>query len=491
MKARDEEVITGAGRFLLLWIRRRPAGRHLRRTAVCCLCLLALIISFDSSPGSVTARNKTVTVKVSSNSSLGELIKTMGYSLEGKNVAAFLKDFTRLNEDIKSLSGIPRGTLVRIPLRNLVPLGRKKITEANDQRVERKKGQHGDRGTSGDDLVLRNLSTLLLALTDVTRIKSDGVMVLSTDNKAELSVDTASFPLVELADKRVIMLDYRGTLPAELKDIIEISWPEYRVVSCHGIKNLKGSVSALLDSIGYSAFGSGKVIMWDTAKVELLPDFVVMKTGEDVLNTEIAAVSIVQPGEYGIPEEFREWARNKGVRILELYTREPHLLRAKAHAVSLEEKDVESLSERFLTLLAYTVKKGETFSFGGKGGYRFAMKTDMSFREKGKVKAIQFATLPEPQLRFAERKGVEMLSIDPRSGRTAALREIMDFVSVSYSERPEKTSLVITPKKAKYRLFAPGILVRSRKGTFFLTEAGADASLLGSLVGKDVRLVTF
>lgn len=492
MKACDNEFIARAERKpLLLRMRRGLDGRGLHWIVVCSLCLLSLILSFDSSPGSVQRMNGVVAVRAGANSSLGELIRTSGYSLEDKNVEAFLKDFARLNEDVKSLSWIPQGTLVRIPLKNLVPLRLKTVAEGSVARVEKKKRRLGSRGAAGDDLVLRNLSTVLLALTDVVRIKSDGVTVLSSDSKTELSVDTASFPMVELADKRVIMLDYRGTLPAELKDIIEVSWPEYRVISCRGIKHLKSSVSALLDTIGYSAFGSGRVIIVDTAKVELHPDFVVMKMGEDVLNAEIAAVSIVQPGEQGIPEEFKEWARNKGVRILDLYTEEPHLSKVKAQTVSLEERNVESLSERFLALLSYPVKRGETFTFSGKSGYRFAMRTDMSFREKNKVKAIQFSSVPEPQLRFAERRGIDVLSIDPRGGRAAVLKEIMGFVSLPYSERPEKTSQVITPRKAKYRLFVPGILVRSRKGTFFFTEAAAEEYLLSSLIRRDIRLVTF
>ncbi|MGD1075915.1 MAG: hypothetical protein ABR903_07545, partial [Thermodesulfovibrionales bacterium] len=89
--------------------------------------------------------------------------------------------------------------------------------------------------------MLRNLGTLLYALTDVSSVKSSGVKVFSLGEKNEISLNTSAFPLVELPDKTVIMLDYRGILPEELKDIIEVSWPEYRIVTGHGIQNLKGS----------------------------------------------------------------------------------------------------------------------------------------------------------------------------------------------------------------------------------------------------------
>jgi hypothetical protein len=381
--------------------------------------------------------------------------------------------------------------VVRIPLRNLTASRPKRAAGKGVAGSERKKRQRGERRLAGEDLVLRNLITLLFSLRDVAGVKSSGVKILSVDERAELSLDTSSFPMVELADKSVIVLDYRGVLSEELKEIIEVSWPDYRVVSCRGMKDLKNSVGALLDSIGYSSFSNSRVTLWDTGRIELLPDFVVMKMDDDILSAEIVAINIVKPGEYGTPQEFKDWAGDKGVRIVELHTKEPPLVKAKAQTVSIKERQIETFSERFLRLFVHNVKRGESFNFSERDGYRFAMRTDISFRDKNRVKAIQFSKVPTPYLKYARKHGIEVLSLNPADERTEVLKKMLALVSLGYKEKPEVTSSVITPKKTKYRLFAPGILVRSRRDLLFLAESGADERLLSSLMDSRVKLVTF
>ncbi|HWR58987.1 MAG TPA: hypothetical protein VN328_08885 [Thermodesulfovibrionales bacterium] len=432
-------------------------------------------------------RNEIVTVKAARNAPLSDLIMSQGYYLEDKDVGEFLKDFSRLNENLKGFSMISRGTVVRIPLGYLRPLHPKSAA----REISKGKKQPSQRGPGDEDLVLRNLKTLMFSLAHGAIVKSERIKVLSAGANAELSLEPSSFPMVEIAGKHVIILDYRGALSEELKGIIEVLWPEYKVISCRSMKDLKESVGKLLDSMGYEIFDSGRVVLWDAARVELLPDFLVVKKNSDILNTELTAINILKPGEYGTSQEFKEWARSKGLRILELYTKEPHLVKAKAQTVSIREGQLEAFSERFLKLLSYHVSKGESFIVSEGEGYRFTLRTDISVRDRNKVRAVQFSKVPETYLEYARRQGLGLISLNPMDDRTDALKKMLALLSLDYSEEPEMTSLAITPREIKYRLFAPGILVRSKGDLLFFMKPGMNEKLLSILIDSNVKLVAF
>jgi hypothetical protein len=448
---------------------------------------LAAPISADSPPA-----QKALTVKTAKNTSISELIKSLGYSLDDRNIQEFLRDFMQMNKDIKSLSVIPKGTAVKMPL--------KWLTEKSPKMAMRKKRGPSKRKEEkerplqrvrSDEIVLRNLGTLLYALTEVSSFTSKGVKVFSLGDKNEISLDTSAFPLVELPDKTMIVLDYRGILPEELKDVIEVTWPEYRIVSGHGIQGLKSSIAELLNAVGYSSFNDSTVVFGGKAKIELRPDFVVKKVSDDIFSGEIIAVSIVTPNEYKLPDAFKEWAGKEGIRIVELFLREPPLFRELAEVQALPERDLKMLSQSFLALLGFPVKRGETLRISGDKDYEFTMKTDVTVVEHNTVKAIQFSEVPSAVDRYAKSRGFDVLSISPNEERWTVLRKIMGFLSLNYTDNPEKTASYITPRKAKYRLSMPGTLVRSKKGLFFFTDTDTDVDVFSSLMDDHVKLIRF
>ena len=71
-----------------------------------------------------SARENVLSVRLKSDISLYELITKSGYNIADEDVAAFLAEFTRLNEDIKSISSIKKGTTIKLPLQKLKKAGK-------------------------------------------------------------------------------------------------------------------------------------------------------------------------------------------------------------------------------------------------------------------------------------------------------------------------------------------------------------------------------
>ncbi len=83
----------------------------------CIAALVSTIISRGREPEVQT--DKQLTLITTKDISLSELIKSSGYDLDDKDIGLFLRDFISLNGNIKRLSVIPKGTTVRLPLKNL------------------------------------------------------------------------------------------------------------------------------------------------------------------------------------------------------------------------------------------------------------------------------------------------------------------------------------------------------------------------------------
>jgi hypothetical protein len=487
-------------------------------------CVYPLLISepLYATPAS----GRVLTIKTSQETSLADLITSSGYSLDDKDIEEFLKDFVGLNKDLKGFNVIPKGTLVKLPLGKLAASGSKpalrgereatkgkgeepsrkqqekevrtrykerKMEEPRREQREKEVRPHYKERKMDAALVLKNMRTLLFALTDVRAVTSDGVRVLSSSGNTEISLDTSSFPLMKLADERVILLDYRGILPEEVKDIIELSWPEYRVFSNHGNRDLKGSVSDLLDTLGYTSYRNGRITVGGIPRVDILPDIVTTRVSSDLMDTEIIAVNIVKRDEFGVPPEMSEWLRGKGVRIIELFQSNSPLSRPRAKTVSLSDLDVRTFSERFLNLLGFSVMKGDSLRISDRKEYALRIRTDMTVKLKNQkgTKAIRFSETPEAYLAYAKKHGVALLSLDQHAGKDEVLRKMMDFFSLEYLERPERTTAYITPRKTKYRISMPGFLVKSRKGPFFFTATAIDKDLYRFLMNERVTLVQF
>jgi general secretion pathway protein A len=83
----------------------------------CIAALVSTIITRGREPEVQT--DKQLTLITTKDISLSELIKSSGYDLDDKDIGLFLRDFISLNGNIKRLSVIPKGTTVRLPLKNL------------------------------------------------------------------------------------------------------------------------------------------------------------------------------------------------------------------------------------------------------------------------------------------------------------------------------------------------------------------------------------
>lgn len=446
---------------------------------------------------------KTLVLKIDKDISLEDLISSSGYSLEDENTPFLLKDFMRLNTSIKSISLLKKGTVIRLPLKYLKRIGGQTgktqastaIKRGKKKTFRRKEIEKTtvDAFTLDKSLILGNIKTLFQALGDNISIETEGLKIFDIGEKSELSLDKTFFPLIDLHNEHILLFDYKGILSGDLKDLLEISWPEFRIVSYKEGLDLKNLLYVLLSESGYSVIKSEKLVVGGKSQIEYYPDFLVFRENDDLMESQFFFVSIIDHNANKTPDSLITWLNNRGIRLVELSNQDTEQyinLTSKTSRVDNVTSNKE-FAESILTLLKYDFSRDKTIDISRRKEFFFKLKADLSINLGYRTKVLEFSVISEHEMSYAKKMGLDIFYISPDEEKGGIIRKIMALLSLEFSNMPKTTSHYITPKNVRYRLFLPGVYATSRYGAFFLTDSELENNLLESIVNEKITIVKF
>lgn len=447
-------------------------------------CLKAYIILIVLTiPISINAKSQDfITVKVERDSSLVDLIRSSGYELDDKKITPFLEEFIGLNEGIKSIRLIQKGAVIKIPTKYLKTRTRPAIKAV---KREPRKAKPSDT-IEENNMLLLNIKKLFDQLGEVISVKSGKTMVFPVTERASISIDTDYFPLLELSNNRLILIDLKKRLHDDIKDIIEIYWPEYTVVSS---RDFKGIVNQVLESIDYSCLDDGRVIIGDEMQVEIKADCIIMNKDKDIMENDITILSIIKENEFGLPEKFLKWAKDSGIRIIDITMKKQPEFHKEARFLNLPEQK-EKLIEGLLNFLGYETKRNVGLVLNDGRNYKLSLSADIALKFGKRTKLIDLSGLPQHVINILKRHGIDMMRIELGEDSKEIILDILDFLSINYEKRPEVVSSMITPEKAKYRIKAPGIIVKSKRGNLLLSDYH-NVELLRGIISNKLTLIKY
>lgn len=430
-------------------------------------------------PISINAKSQDfISVKAERELSLMDLIRSSGYELDDEKVTPFLEEFINLNEGIKSIRLIQKGNVIKLPTKYLKMRAKPAVKRERKAKPSNVKEEI--------NILLHKVENFFDQLGEVISIKSGKTVVFPVTDKASLSIDTDYFPILELSDHRLILFDFKKKLPDDIKDIIEIYWPEYTVASSRDFKRI---VSQVLESINYSCLDDGRVIIGDEMQIEIKADCIIMNNDKDIMENEITILSIIKEDELGLPEKFLKWAKDSGIRIINITTKDQPKVSEEAKFFSLPPQK-EKLIERLLSSLGYETKRNVGLVLNDGRNYKLSLSADIALKFGTRTKLFELSGLPQHVINILRRHGIDMISIKLDEDDRKTIIDILDFLSINYEKHPESVSLMITPRKAKYRVKVPGIVVKSKRGNLLLSDYH-NAELLRSLINNRLTLIKY
>jgi hypothetical protein len=450
-----------------------------------------------------SSTGKVLSIRLEHDISLNNLITKSGYKIDDEDVLSFLTEFSNMNEGIKSISVLKKGALVKLPLKNLTKVAKstvktKKKTElkAVKKRKRRQKAKKAPeiKGSGIDRaMILRNIKTLSYSLDENIFVETGGLKVFTVSGRSEISFDTSFFPVIALSKGHILVLDYKGILPEEIKNIVEVSWPEYRFVNTRGLVDLNKIIRPLLDAMGYYVHSNKKIIVGGRTQIEYLADFVIFKKDRDIIDSRITIIGIVGVNEYATPERLVSWLKEKDIKLIELsYDETKKTYNEVANIMHTDStKDAQEFTETLLSLMGYKFTRDKVLSISDRKEYKYNLKADLSINLGYRTKVVEFAELSDYEINYAKKRGFDVVCIKPSDERKIIVNQIMSLLSLNYKNSSRRNSSYITPKRVKYRLLSPGIFVNSKNGPLFITDSKLDQDLLKQIIAEKYTILTY
>jgi hypothetical protein len=441
------------------------------------------------------------------------LIKKSGYVLDQQDVVSFLADFLPLNPGIKSISFFRKGTVLKIPLKVLkkdkkISTVERVSTERQQKRkkpvkkeekevrtrteIRKEKAYRRSRSIKKSE-VINNIKILSDFLDSEILLETEGFKVFDINDASELALDTSYFPVIKVSEQRAVVLDYMGILPEEIKEIVELAWPEYRVVRNGGRLDLKDVVDALLSEMGYNIQRDKKIIIGGSTQIEYMSDFLIFRKNDELLNVEIVLIGIIDRSGYASPEILRKWLKERDIKLLELAPLDREIdYTGRAKSILIDpDKDSREFTETVLSLLGVDFLKDNVIRLSGRKEYSYNLRADLSIKLGNKIKIIEFAELSPYEMRYARKRGFDIASIGKGDSRESIISKITNLLSLDYKNSPLLNSAYLTPDQVKYRLRSPGIIVNSKKGPLFFTDSYLSSRMLEHLVSDKYTIIVF
>lgn len=468
-----------------------------------CLLLLFFGVHTSAAVSQNAPDNRVLLLHLKQDISLNDLIRVEGYQINDEDVVQFLVKFNELNPQIKSISGIKRGVSVRMPV-NLLKRRESSslLTESKMQpRMPKKsnlpKAIQAGRSDNADSKIdtpflMSSMKKLFSSLGDEVTVEYNGFTYFPLSEKSDVSFDKSLFPIITLNNKNNLVVDYTGSFPLEIIDLVEVAWPEYRIISSQGKMGLRSLISVLLRASGYLFDENSRMISGGQSQVEYFTDFLVHGSN-NTMSPEISLISVLDRNEFMTPPEVVSWFMKNDIRIIELAeTEKKHFNKNQGQFIKIPENStIKAFTESTLLLAGYQFSRDKKISLGNRKEIQYNLNADLMIDMGYKKKVIEFSGISDQDVQYIKKMGVDIAVIEPWEKRRDLLKKIFSLLSLNSSDNPKKNASILNPRKTRYRLFVPGFAVATVKGVFFMTDAEIASELTETIMKEGISIVKF
>jgi LysM repeat protein len=150
-------------------------------------------------------------------------------------------------------------------------------------------------------------------------LSASGILSLPYASGGNVTIDNSVFPLLELSSGKNLILDVDGRMPAEWKERIEERWPDYDVVGLPRKETYPEFLHAILAAGGFHSVSRKEPVTFgNTTRVSILPDLLVIKTPESLLDGNLYLVNALEDAKDSLPADIRALAESHRITVVEL-----------------------------------------------------------------------------------------------------------------------------------------------------------------------------
>ena len=320
--------------------------------------------------------------------------------------------------------------------------------------------------------------------------------------ESRITIDTNTFPILQLTSEKRLIMDYGGDLPPDLVDLVQFEPGNYEVVTLNEHENMRSVLDKLFDAAGYFSVDKSRnpLVVGDQVQFEISGDWVIYR---DEFMEDIMVVNVIEKGDQPVDGQLKNSADSFGVEMIDLYMTEegetapvPALVESSDCPGDIPVIDVSNgtaLVDSLLGLLGQQYRKDYTLKlFQGKSeGFDVEVKADRFFEQGGIRHIITFRPLSKNLTDVIAKQGDRVLSMpDVVDNPSEAIVDVLRFMQLSY-DAPRPGFFDASGGKKRVGLFIPGVLIkREKQEDILLTAAPLKKEIYQFLTNHKVKIVS-
>ena len=320
--------------------------------------------------------------------------------------------------------------------------------------------------------------------------------------ESRITIDTNTFPILQLTSEKRLIMDYGGDLPPDLVDLVQFEPGNYEVVTLNEHENMRSVLDKLFDAAGYFSVDKSRnpLVVGDQVQFEISGDWVIYR---DEFMEDIMVVNVIEKGDQPVDGQLKNSADSFGVEMIDLYMTEegetapvPALVESSdcpGDIPAINVSNGTALVDSLLGLLGQQYRKDYTLKlFQGKSeGFDVEVKADRFFEQGGIRHIITFRPLSKNLTDVIAKQGDRVLSMpDVVDNPSEAIVDVLRFMQLSY-DAPRPGFFDASGGKKRVGLFIPGVLIkREKQEDILLTAAPLKKEIYQFLTNHKVKIVS-
>jgi hypothetical protein len=326
-------------------------------------------------------------------------------------------------------------------------------------------------------------------------VTSRGHYYIPLKEGAQVTLDCALIPVVELSDGATLLLDLGNRLSEDLKALIRASWTNYGFVPAaelgDGLAALKGIVDR---SRSYTMVkAETPLILSRLPEITLLPDWIIAAKGPAKDGkTYRQALHVLADGESPLPSEVRLFLEKLGGSFTQIA--KGHEAPAPSGPAAPEAPAVTdlrglkgiALAEALLrTLGKAPVRNTAIVIFDqARDGFNLSVTADLLLTREGKRFIIQTKRLPDEFIRILKERETELIPLGEADAGRAAIETLLRGVGYSVASGHHAFRFPEGGGRPRLTIAFPALRVTAGAETLYLVDFDLTSDTLPLLPGR-------
>ncbi len=301
-----------------------------------------------------------------------------------------------------------------------------------------------------------------------------GMLYLPVATGGEVVLSLEDYPVARFSTGVEALIDFRGSLPGNVRAVVEDTWKSYKVVAMGDAQGPTEMIDRLLRSSGYHSVKDGiarPLVIGEAVSVTIPARWVVLRTEKSLLAGEVILVKEVpeKPG-YSLSAVLR-YAERVGIRVLP-YAVDPSA--REGFVVAVEEGAADAGADpppvlprgglaaldSSLAILGIAPTEGERLTIGGKGGaFRLTIEPERMFAAGGKQYIVDTGRMTPAVRAIVRDSGYVVVPVGKDEGGSSVFRRVLAAAGLSSEER--RDFLVAGGGTEGFEVRATGLFVTS------------------------------